>query len=45
MHAGQYDVVLFSVIMGIAAPTMERYTWGVHSCIIAFVSIWPETDT
>ena len=33
----------YEVVMGIAAPTMERYTLGAHSNIMVFVIIWPDT--
>ena len=33
--------MLHDVVVGIATPTMERYTLGPHSCIMVFVIVWP----
>ena len=41
--SGWYSDMLHSVVVGIATPTMERYTLGSRSIIMLFVIVWPDT--
>ena len=33
----------YDVVVGIATPTMEKYTLGSRSIIMLFVIVWPDT--
>ena len=42
VHSGWYAEALHEVVMGIATPTMERYTLGPLGIMMSVI-VWPDT--